>query len=90
MITNIPTITICRNIFDDINTWLDEHNKKELKVVNVFFSARYYILNYNTTIEFEEVYIPIEDIKLISNNKNKAFQQEQINKYNKSKKGNKL
>jgi len=87
MITSPPTITICRNIFDDINTWLDEHNKKNLKVVNVFFSARYYILNYNTTIEFEEVYIPIEDIKLISNNKNKAFQQEQINKYNKSKKG---
>lgn len=90
MITSPPTITICRNIFDDINTWLDKHNKKELKVVNVFFSARYYILNYNTTIEFEEVYIPIEDIKLISNNKNKAFQQEQINKYNKSKKGNNL
>jgi hypothetical protein len=90
MITSPQTITICRNIFDDINTWLDEHNKKELKVVNVFFSARYYILNYNTTIEFEEVYIPIEDIKLISNNKNKAFQQEQINKYNKNKKGNKL
>jgi len=85
MITSPPTITICRNIFDDINTWLDEHNKKELKVVNVFFSARYYILNYNTTIEFEEVCIPIEDIKLISNNKNKAFQQEQINKYTKKK-----
>ena len=83
MITNPPTITICRNIFDDINTWLNEHNKKELKVVNVFFSARCYILNYNTTIEFEDVCIPIEDIKLISNNKNKAFQQEQINKYNK-------
>ena len=90
MITNPPTITICRNIFDDINTWLDEHNKKELKIVNVFFSSKYYILNYNTTIEFEEVYIPIEDIKLISNNKNKAFQQEQINKYNKDKKGNKV
>ena len=88
MITSPPTITICRNIFDDINTWLDEHNKKELKVVNVFFSSRYYILNYNTTIEFEEVYIPIEDINQISYNKNKAFQQEQINKYNK-KKGNK-
>lgn len=28
MITSPPTITICRNIFDDINTWLDEHNKK--------------------------------------------------------------
>ena len=76
MITSSPTITICRNIFDDINTWLYEHNKKELKIVNVFFSSRYYILNYNTTIEFEEVYIPIEDIKLISNNKNKAFKQE--------------
>ena len=90
MIASPPTITICRNIFDDINTWLDEHNKKELKIVNVFFSSGYYILNYNTTIEFEEVYIPIEDIKLISNNKNKAFQQEQINKYNKNKKGNNL
>ncbi len=89
MITSPPTITICRNIFDDINTWLDEHNKKELKVVNVFFSARYYILNFNTTIEFEEIFIPIEDIKLISENKNKAFQQEQINKYIKNKKGNK-
>lgn len=86
---NPPTITICRNVFDDINTWLDEHNKKNLKVVNVFFTSRHYILNYNTTIEFEEVYIPIEDIKLISNNKNKAFQQEQINKY-KNKKGNKV
>ena len=58
MITSPPTITICRNIFDDINTWLDQHNKKELKIVNVFFSSRYYILNYNTTIEFEEIYIP--------------------------------
>lgn len=90
MIISPPTITICRNIFDDINTWLNEHNKKELKIVNVFFSSRYYILNYNTTIEFEEIYVPIEDIKLISNNKNKAFQQEQINKYNKNKKGNKI
>ena len=89
MITSPPTITICRNIFDDINTWLDEHNKKELKVVNVFFTSKYYILNYNTTIEFEAVYIPIEDIKLISHNKNIAFQQKEINKYNKNKKGNK-
>lgn len=40
-----------------------------------FFSSRYYILNYNTIIEFEEVCIPIEDIKLISNNKNKISQQ---------------
>ena len=91
MITSTPTITICRNIFDDINTWLDEHNKKELIVVNVFFSSRYYILNYNTAIEFEEVFIPIEDIKLISHNKNKAFQQKEINKYNnKGKKGKQL
>lgn len=41
-------------------------------------------------MEFETVYIPIEDIKLISHNKNKAFQQEEINKYNKSRKGNKV
>lgn len=66
---NPPTITISRNIFDDINTWLDEHNKKELKVVNIVFTGRYYILNCNTTIDYEEVSIPIEDIKLISINK---------------------
>ena len=81
-----PTITICRNIFDDINTWLDEHNKKNLKVVNVFFTSRYYILNYNTTIEFEEVLVPIEDISQISYNKNKKFQEDMVNKYNKPKK----
>ena len=83
---NPPTITISRNIFDDINTWLDEHNKKYLKVVNVFFTGRYYILNYNTTIEFEEVRVPVEDISKISYNKNKKFQEDMINKYNKPKK----
>lgn len=80
---NPPTITICRNIFDDINTWLDEHNKKNLKVVNVFFTSKYYILNYNTTIEFEEVFVPVEDIIQISYNKNKKFQENMVNKYNK-------
>lgn len=83
---NPPTITICRNIFDDINTQLDEHNKKNLKVVNVFFTSRYCILNYNTTIEFEEVLIPVEDISKISYNRNKKFQEDMINKYNKPKK----
>lgn len=83
---NPPTITICRNVFDDINTWLDEHNKKNLKVVNVFFTSRHYILNYNTTIEFEEVLVPIEDISQISYNKNKKFQENRVNKYNKPKK----
>ena len=83
---NPPTITICRNVFDDINTWLDEHNKKNLKVVNVFFTSRYYILNYNTTIEFEEVLVPVEDISQISYNKNKKFQEDMVNKYNKPKK----
>ena len=83
---NPPTITICRNVFDDINTWLDEHNKKNLKVVNMFFTSRYYILNYNTTIEFEEVLVPIEDISQISYNKNKKFQEDMVNKYNKPKK----
>lgn len=83
---NPPTITICRNIFDDINTWLDEHNKKNLKVVNVFFTSRYCIINYNTTIEFEEVLIPVEDISKISYNRNKKFQEDMINKYNKPKK----
>lgn len=83
---NPPTITICRNVFDDINTWLDEHNKKNLKVVNVFFTSRYYILNYNTTIEFEVVLVPIEDISQISYNKNKKFQEDMVNKYNKPKK----
>ena len=83
---NPPTITICRNIFDDINTWLDEHNKKNLKVANVFFTSRHYILNYNTTIEFEEVLVPVEDISQISYNKNKKFQEDMVNKYNKPKK----
>ena len=83
---NPPTITICRNVFDDINTWLDEHNKKNLKVVNVFFISRHYILNYNTTIEFEEVLVPVEDISQISYNKNKKFQEDMVNKYNKPKK----
>jgi len=83
---NPPTITISRNIFDDINTWLDEHGKKNLKVVNIMFTGRYYIINFNTTIEFEEVHIPVEDISQISYNKNKAFQQEQVNKYVKNNK----
>ena len=82
---NPPTITISRNIFDDINTWLDEHGKKNLKVVNIMFTGRYYIINFNTTIEFEEVHISVEDISQISYNKNKAFQQEQVNKYVKRK-----
>ena len=52
----------------------------------MFFTGRYYILNYNTTIEFEEVCVPVEDISQISYNKNKKFQEDMINKYNKIKK----
>lgn len=73
MITNVPTITICRNIFNDINTQLEEHNKTNVKIVNVFVTSRAYIINFNSTIEFEEILIPVEDIKEISYNKNKII-----------------
>lgn len=71
---NPPTITICRNIFEDINSWLDLNNMKNIKIVNVFITSRYYILNYNTSIEYKQINIPVEDIKNISYKKNVQFQ----------------
>lgn len=66
-----PTITICRNIFHDINTWLDLHGKNDAKIVSIHISSNWYILNYNTPPEYEEIHIPVEDIKKICYEKNK-------------------
>lgn len=73
-----PTITICRNIFNDINTWLDSHGKSDTVIVSIHISSHLYILNYNTTREYEEIYIPIEDIIKISHERDKEFQLKQI------------
>lgn len=82
MINFPPTVTICRNIFHDINTWLDLNNMKDIKIVSIFISSRAYILNFNTSIEYKEVVIPIEDIIKISKEKNKEFQLKQLKELN--------
>lgn len=69
-----PTITICRNIFHDINTWLYLHGKSDTIIVSIHISSRWYVINYNTPPKYEEINIPVEDIKSISYKKNKEFQ----------------
>lgn len=78
MINIPPTITISKNIFSDINTWLNEHNL-DIVVVSILITSKYYILNYHTTIEYKEIIIPIEDIKEIARIKNIKFGNEIIN-----------
>lgn len=54
--------------------------KSDTTIVSIHISSRWYILNYNTPSEYEEINIPIEDIKDISYKKNVEFQNNEIKK----------